>query len=378
MVQGPKIRRLASRCAFTLVELLVVIAIIGILVALLLPAVQSAREAARRIQCRNNLKQMGTAALNHESTHGFLPSGGWSPWSAGDPDRGFGREQPGSWIYQLLPYIEQQAIFDLPGDGNRAQITSNQREQTKQLLGTPAPGFNCPSRRGPGPLSWELLGPWTPHSSLFMRVGDPVVRADYSANAGDGTEGIRFFLETDPCTGSPINDYVDWDPSCFLPFQNNGGYNKIDEGQQVWVPEDSQTGIAFQGSEISFAEITDGASNTVLYGEKYLNPDRYETCCPNNEGPGNDEQSMYSGFDWDMNVWGFRPDPDDDEEDWQRPEIDTPGFDDKGIFGSPHPGGFHVTFCDGSVSSVNYEIDVFVLSYLCNRFDGQVIDSSAL
>src|SRR6188768_1267313 len=107
---------LGKRCTregFTLVELLVVIAIIGILVALLLPAVQAAREAARRNQCTNNLKQISIGVQNHESALKMLPSSGIGYQWVGDPNFGSGRKQPGGWIYNVLPYIEEQAIHDM-------------------------------------------------------------------------------------------------------------------------------------------------------------------------------------------------------------------------------------------------------------------------
>ena len=98
------------RKGFTLVELLVVIAIIAMLVTLLLPAVQAAREAARRTQCINNIRQLALGCLNHESAHSFMPSGGWG-WSwVGDPDRGAGKEQPGGWGYAVLPFIEEGSL----------------------------------------------------------------------------------------------------------------------------------------------------------------------------------------------------------------------------------------------------------------------------
>src|SRR3954462_8329120 len=110
---GKNHARQESRPAFTLVELLVVIAIIGILVALLLPAVQAAREAARRNQCKNNLKQMALGCLLHVDTQKYLPSGGWNDRYTADPNRGYGGNQPGSWYYSILTYIEEQALRDL-------------------------------------------------------------------------------------------------------------------------------------------------------------------------------------------------------------------------------------------------------------------------
>src|SRR5262245_56637338 len=113
----PQMSRLSivrrTRPAFTLVELLVVIAIIGVLVALLLPAVQAAREAARRMQCQNNLKQFGLAFQNHHDQIKHLPTDGWGFNYVGDPDMGFGTEQPGGWTFNILPYCEQKTVYDI-------------------------------------------------------------------------------------------------------------------------------------------------------------------------------------------------------------------------------------------------------------------------
>ncbi len=94
-------------------ELLVVITIIGILIGLLLPAVQSARESGRRTQCANNLKQLTLGARQHETAHTYFPTGGWANTWSGDPNYGTGQTQPGGWTYNILPFIEQQPVHDM-------------------------------------------------------------------------------------------------------------------------------------------------------------------------------------------------------------------------------------------------------------------------
>ena len=144
---SPLIPRLSFLHGFTLVELLVVITIIGILIALLLPAVQAAREAARCLQCKNNLKQLALAALNHEETHHFLPTGGWGWMWTADPDCGFGKSQPGGWCFSILPYLEQQAVHDLGSDGSDTTITNTQKSGALLRDQTPLQVLICPSRR---------------------------------------------------------------------------------------------------------------------------------------------------------------------------------------------------------------------------------------
>src|SRR5687768_16711114 len=137
------INRMRSlRQAFTLVELLVVIAIIGILVALLLPAVQAAREAARRATCTNQVKQLGLAWQLHHDVHKFLPSAGWGYNFMADPDRGAGAKQPGSWAYSCLPYLEEQSIHQI-GAGIAGSTSAPKRAALADLSSRPVAAFYC-------------------------------------------------------------------------------------------------------------------------------------------------------------------------------------------------------------------------------------------
>src|SRR5215467_2437131 len=157
-VSGRSFNDRRANGAFTLVELLVVIAIIGILVALLLPAVQAAREAARRGQCANHLKQLSLAMLSHHDTFKHFPTGGWKYVWTGDPDRGHNKEQPGSWIYQILPFIEEDAIYALGADGQPDVITAAQKAGAAERESKAVNILFCPSRRPAGayPLSPDI------------------------------------------------------------------------------------------------------------------------------------------------------------------------------------------------------------------------------
>jgi prepilin-type N-terminal cleavage/methylation domain-containing protein len=183
---------------FTLVELLVVIVIIGILIALLLPAIQAARESARRLQCSGHLKQLGTAALTHQSAQNFYPSGGWGWLWVGDPDRGFSTRQPGGWIYNLLPYMEMGSIHDL----TKGKIGPARKAAGKKLCEMPIEIVNCPSRRQAALIPIGVVDPREaqPHcggtSDLTTDTLASVARSDYAANSGSAytARGFRIMV----------------------------------------------------------------------------------------------------------------------------------------------------------------------------------------
>lgn len=169
--------RFLQQNGFTLVEVLVVIAIVGVMIGLLLPAVEMARESARRNSCGNNLKQIGLAVKLHTDAHGIFPTGGWGKDWIGDPDKGFGTKQPGGWIYNILPYLEHQNLRDL---GKGAKET-DKNAAIVELMQQPLETFNCPSRRLP--RVYPYRGPVTLNNLSGVLIPEKVAKTDYAINS---------------------------------------------------------------------------------------------------------------------------------------------------------------------------------------------------
>jgi prepilin-type N-terminal cleavage/methylation domain-containing protein len=326
------------RRGFTLVELLVVIAIIGILIGMLLPAVQAARESGRRLSCINNLKQISLAILNHENDTKRFPTGGWGKKWVGDPDRGNSSGQPGGWIFNTLPYLEQNILHNL---------TSNLEKEEKykaaaKMIAVQVPGFLCPTRRAAEPR------PYHPEDDPQTFNADWVslaARTDYAINRGD------YFLE--PGDG-PVS---------------------VDDTSYKWPNTSVITGISFLRSTIRAIDISDGLSNTYLVGEKHICTQDYFT----GKDPG-DNSSLYQGDDFDIarhtgfNYYDknnkpvpvFLP-PVKDLRKWAD---ETKSY----CFGSAHPSTWQMSLCDGSVHSISYDIDAEVHRCLGCRNDGQLVE----
>lgn len=307
-----------KRKAFTLVELLVVIAIIGMLVGLLLPAVQQAREAARQMQCNNHLRQIGLACLNYESQFQCFPSAGWDCGWAGDPDRGFGKKQPGGWTFSLLPFLEQNALFmsasnNNPSNPDRAKIT--------KMCRTPLPFYICPSRR-----TCKIYPAGSP-ASANCDASDRLAKGDYASNYGV-TEAVK----------------SEGHPGSYTTADNNKG----------WVDQPFN-GVMISCSEITVSEIYDGTSNTYLVGEKNKNPNLYEdSCCC-------DDNGLFCGADPDNSRATLLP-----------PLPDRANYVPRQQFGSAHAGTLGFVMCDGSVHRVSYNIDLKIHQCLGNRADEEV------
>ena len=315
-----------KRRGFTLVELLVVIAIIAMLVTLLLPAVQAAREAARRSQCMNNLKQLALGAINCESAHAALPSGGWGWDWVGDPDLGFGRKQPAGWVYNTLPFIEYTDFYNLPSDGAPREITQQQKNGACQIIKRPIEFINCPTRRESRAYG-TVWRNFHAHNACDYQQGDLAGRLDYAGNAGAQAANQQ---SNQPTT--LIQGLDTWDPG------NTKQYN----------------GVFFVTSATTIGKLTDGTSKTYCIGEKYLNPVHYTT-----GGDGADNENWCTGFNNDNHRTAFSV-----------PRRDRAELSIGNIFGSAHESGFNMAYCDGHVEHIAYDIDLFAHRAAAHRNDG--------
>ncbi len=324
-----------------MVELLTVIAIVGVLIALLLPAVQAARESARRIQCKNHLKQLALAMLNHSSTHGHLPSGGWGHRWVGDAESGYAEDQPGSWAYNILEYIELGHLRELGGPVKddlvaRRPISDARKQQMLQLVTTPVPMFMCPSRRaarGYPVIEWPFTNlAHNAASCEAVPVGPAkcyVARTDFRANSGNRNMGRG--RTPDPFSNRPS-------PTL---------YNRR-----------LASGVVFRTSAVRLSQVTDGASRTALLGEKAHHPADYET----GEHPS-DDQCVYTGHDRDNA--GYTADGSD-----RMPPVQDGQVDGDFItwgFGGPHVAGMHMAMCGGSVRTISFDVDADAFAALGSR-----------
>jgi prepilin-type N-terminal cleavage/methylation domain-containing protein len=309
-----------SPCArprgFTLVELLVVIAIIGILVALLLPAVQAARESARRSQCQNNLKQLGLAILNHESAQRMLPTS-VNPWSDRCEYKGGDLNGVG-WILKTLPYMEQVQLYDqfeaagaFEGNMLGANLGLN-RPDCQKLMSTPLPAVNCPSDQ-------TSLAPST---NQYQWLDIAVTLTNYKGVIGDTKlpSSIHKGTEPDQHTGNDFNGVIG--PCTYR------------------VP-------------VKLKSITDGQSRTLMVGEDVPIDNRHSA-------------AYYSNGDWSSchGPLNYFPNPDAPTRgsDWQ----------DVMTFRSLHPAGAQFCMADGSVQFLEESMEHDVYRAMATRNGGEI------
>ncbi|MHC4877761.1 MAG: DUF1559 family PulG-like putative transporter [Planctomycetota bacterium] len=336
-------RNCCRRAGFTIIELLVVIAIIGILVALTLPAVQQAREAARRTQCKNNLKQVSLAVLEFENAYGVFPPARLQPRPTdSDPEFTCGGQEP-TWLVRVLPFLDgetQWADWDL-----YRPFTEHDEEQRNGNL----PVFLCPTRRSmTNALGSRFFSTSGGTTTVTLPCGCPITVStggteeefsgavgDYAGNHGDLSPGAL---------GAPTD----------LWFGGNGtgviisSRARCDSGSPVdWV------------DLIRSRDITDGASNTALVGELHVPQGRM--------GQFPDNPPMYDG-----DYFGAASRLGGPTMPLARGMSDTTAS--ALSFGSWHDGICHFAFSDGSVRSVSTSVSTRVLGYYCNRQDNEYVD----
>jgi prepilin-type N-terminal cleavage/methylation domain-containing protein/prepilin-type processing-associated H-X9-DG protein len=333
------VRKQTASHGFTLVELLIVISIIGVLVALLMPAINAARESGRRAQCMNNAAQLAKACAQHETAQTCFPGGGWGWGWTGDADGGVGMHQPGGWIYNILPYIDQADLHDL-GKGLGPIGSSAKSTQHTQRVGKPLSITICPTRRA---VRAFAMDPGHPAGYMNYNLPSPALvgRSDYASNGGDKItkpESIQGLWPTN-CGNRP-----DCGPSS---VPNEATLIQMKNIADAY----GATGIDYPLGSISSAQVKTGATYCYLLGEKSLDPNKYTT--GTSDG---DNENQYVGHNQDTSRWVI-----------DLPIQDKPSVDNTFAFGSAHSAGFNMAFCDGSVRKMNYSIDAVIHQQLGNR-----------
>jgi prepilin-type N-terminal cleavage/methylation domain-containing protein len=355
----------AKRHAFTLVELLVVIAIIGILVALLLPAIQAAREAARRSDCVNRIRQLALAAHNYEGSKKMLPSHGDVKF-VGDTPTGALSSQA-----RLLPYMEDQNLANLVNQDQHWRDPSNAR-----ALYTPLTFLQCPSGKT---IEWNHMtaNPWD-----TLRENN--TRCHYVGSMGarpgpnkDGSAGSGCPANTTGRGGGTFN----WPESTYTQY---GCTSRATGGGS-----DAINGVIFPQSKLSFAKITDGTSKTIMYGE--MSWDVAEQCpwlVGSTSRNGGDNREETSSHGYVFNAKNIRyainlakmhePDATELPEKLAIASPEAGGYSawtDESL-GSNHPGGTHVAMSDGSAMFLREDVDVSgVLRRMASRASEDTYDS---
>ena len=388
------------RVGFTLIELLVVIAIIGVLIALLLPAVQKVREAANRTHCANNLKQIGLAIHNFHDTYGTFPNnGGW--WQTGPAYDATGspigtKYQTAGWQFQILPFLEQDNLYRMPDflpAGATAQNATNVQFFNTNLPGIgattsgPANAYYIDNNRGTGPVrgtpvktyycpSRRVVGLYRGDGSINGNIGE----SDYASVAPGQVPLHRNsagLLEDDP-----IGLVYGWASNKLGPAYANDGDFGLHHGV---IPVGNRW--AGELTRHTFASVKDGTSNTMLVGEKFVPVNAY-----NGINNGADDVGPFEGVDPDVirstaSTQDFSFDTGDYTQSAPSTPLSNPhidinvntwsgtGWSASYQFGSAHPAGINAVFADGSVHSVKYGIDPDVFNALGNMDDGTTLHS---
>ncbi len=332
------------RRAFTLVELLVVIAIIGILVALLLPAIQAAREAARRSQCMNNLKQMGLATHNFHDSRKQLP-----------PARIV--DHQATWLYLILPYMENVQLGQL-WDISKGDFF----DQSLVTRTTVIQEYICPSQEHETLTIPRQMQNVSGHSHSGADESGNIYYgciADYMASMSSScsiTRPVLFPNETAPRApgmASTTEQAIAAD-GAVVPCKRGSFTQTPGSGGSANFPQ----GVQSYKSQTSFARITDGTSKTLMYGE--ISERRARTFQAFN---GDNSPALFAGQGRPL---AQNPEP--------SPDGPPTNYLDTVSFGGPHPGVVLFTMCDGSVQGVSRDIDATVLDRMAQRNDGEVYD----